>query len=63
MRYSSPVPFEREDRRKVKSAADPSFDPHYGEKSEGQRIVGQSFADLRDEMNYRRRTAARREGC
>lgn len=44
-----------------KSAFDTNFDPYaYQDRPEGQHVIGQSFADLRDEMNTRRRDMARR---
>lgn len=57
--------YQPEDRRKVKSAWDQNFEPYYGEQpQQGQHVEGQSFADLRDEMNSRRRQMARRvSGC
>lgn len=63
--YIDSVPsFERQDRREVKSAWDENYDPFYGDNPEGQVILEQpttsSFADLRDEMNDRRRQTARR---
>ena len=55
---------EREDRSKVKEAFDPDM-PRYGEPihAERQNIDGLSFADLRDDMDSRRRKLARRIDC
>lgn len=52
---------EREDRAKVKSAFDPDM-PTYGEPvhADRQNIDGLSFADLRDQMDTRRRRTLRR---
>jgi hypothetical protein len=52
---------EDEDRREVTSAWDEKFDPHYGSAPQGQSIDSkQTFANLRDDMNDRRRQTARR---
>jgi hypothetical protein len=49
-----------EERREVKSAWDDKFDPHYGRPVD-QAIDGRnSFAQLRNDMNDRRRQTARR---
>lgn len=59
---------EREDRSKVKSAFDPEHDPTcYGmyedPASERQAVYdGNSFADMRDDMNRRRERTARAMG-
>lgn len=62
-----PFPEDRADRRDVKSAWDKDYDPSYGSEPEGQVILDQpttsSFANLRDEMNERRRQTARRMNC
>lgn len=68
MRYADiALPYSSEprpDRRDVDKAWDKNYDPHYGDKPEGQFIDGQhSFANLRDEMNDRRRQTARRMKC
>lgn len=50
-------------RSEIKSAADPNFFENSYIEPPGDRqtvLGGQSFADLRDEMNDRRRLAARR---
>ena len=58
---SFPMDTEREDRSKVKSAFDKDCDPTYGAGGmDRQNIDGLSFADLRDEMDTRRRRMARR---
>jgi hypothetical protein len=56
---TGPFPEKREE---VKSAFDKDFDPTYGE-GQGDRQTfygGNSFANLRDEVNERRRRMARR---
>lgn len=54
--YPEPTP-----RSEVTTAADPDFDPAYGEGQGDKQCFygGQSFADLRDDMNDRRRRTAR----
>lgn len=66
--YGSAVPMNPatpEDRKEVQTVWDANFDPHYGEEVKGQAVDSQhSFAQMRDDMNTRRRQTARRmEGC
>lgn len=59
--FASPAYREPEKRSEVKSAFDKDYDPTYGEGMDRQHVAGgTSFADLREDMNARRRKTARR---